>query len=209
MAIKLTFLENLFKTQLDSFNTPIGVIAFIILYIFWVNLFLPGSWLSMVGGLLYGSLLGSLYVFLGASLGGTLTFFLGRTFLQSRFQKRLSSFPKLELVERSITNEGIKFIVLTRLSPIFPFGILNIAYSLSNIKFRDFLIGLLAILPGTFLYCSLGSLASNIYKFDEIIAGEDQSYSFWLTCIGFLATLLLVLMVSRSARKFLQDKSNS
>ena len=205
MAINFSFLKNLLETQLDFFSTPLGVIAFILLYIFWVNIFLPGSWLSMFGGLLYGSFFGSLYVFLGASLAAILTFFLGRTFLRRWFQKRLSSFPKLELVERSLSNQGIKFIVLTRLSPIFPFGILNIAYSFSNIKTSDFLIGLLAILPGTFLYCSLGSLASNIYKFDEIITGGDQFYSFCLTCIGFFATLLLVLMISRIARRSLQD----
>ena len=82
MAINFSFLENLLETQLDFFSTPLGVIAFILLYIFWVNLFLPGSWLSMLGGLLYGSFLGSLYVFLGASLGATFTFFLGRTFLR-------------------------------------------------------------------------------------------------------------------------------
>ena len=205
MAINFSFFKNLLETQLDFFSTPLGVIAFILLYIFWVNIFLPGSWLSMFGGLLYGSFFGSLYVFLGASLGAILTFFLGRTFLRRWFQKRLSSFPKLELVERSISNEGIKIIVLTRLSPIFPFGILNIAYSLSNIKASDFLIGLFAILPGTFLYCSLGSLASNIYKFNEIIRGGDQFYSFCLTCIGFFATLLLVLMISRIALRSLQD----
>ncbi len=205
MALNFSFLKNLLETQLDFFSTPLGVIAFIFLYIFWVNIFLPGSWLSMFGGLLYGSFFGSLYVFLGASLGAILTFFLGRTFLRRWFQKRLSSFPKLELVERSISNQGVKFVILTRLSPVFPFGILNIAYSFSNIQTRDFLIGLLAILPGTFLYCSLGSLASNIYKFDEIIIGGDQLYSFCLTCIGFLATLLLVLMISNIARRSLQD----
>ena len=205
MAINFSFFKNLLETQIDFFSTPLGVIAFMLLYIFWVNIFLPGSWLSMFGGLLYGSFLGSLYVFLGASLGAILTFFLGRTFLRRWFQKRLSSFPKLELVERSLSNQGIKFIILTRLSPIFPFGILNIAYSFSNIKTSDFLIGLLAILPGTFLYCSLGTLASNIYKFDEIITGGDQFYSFCLTGIGFFATLLLVLMISRIARRSLQD----
>ena len=205
MAINFSFFKNLLETQIDFFSTPLGVIAFMLLYIFWVNIFLPGSWLSMFGGLLYGSFLGSLYVFLGASLGAILTFFLGRTFLRRWFQKRLSSFPKLELVERSISNQGVKFVILTRLAPVFPFGILNIAYSFSNIKTSDFLIGLLAILPGTFLYCSLGSLASNIYKFDEIITGGDQFYSFCLTGIGFFATLLLVLMISRIARRSLQD----
>ncbi len=204
MAIKFSFLQNLLENQLDFFSPPLGVIAFILLYIFWVNLFLPGSWLSMLGGLLYGSFLGSLYVFLGASLGATLTFYLGRTFLRRWFQKRLSSYPKLELVERSISNQGLRFVALTRLSPIFPFGILNIAYSFSNVKARDFLIGLFAILPGTFLYCSLGSLASSIYKFDEIMTGGDQFYSFCLTCIGFFATLILVLMISRIARQSLQ-----
>ncbi len=205
IGINYKFLENLFQNQLDFFISPLGVIAFILVYILWVNLFLPSSWLTMLGGLLYGSILGSLYVFIAASLGAILTFILGRTFLQTIFQKRLSLFPKLELIERSISNEGLKLIILTRLSPIFPFGILNIAYSLSNVRSRDFLIGLLAISPGTFLYCSLGSLAKNIYNFDEIILGQDHSYSFALTFVGFLATLILLLIISRAAKKSLEN----
>ena len=74
IGINYKFLENLFQNQLDFFISPLGVIAFILVYILWVNLFLPSSWLTMLGGLLYGSILGSLYVFIAASLGAILTF---------------------------------------------------------------------------------------------------------------------------------------
>ncbi len=160
----------------------------------------------MIGGFIYGSFLGSLYVFVGAILGAIITFVISRLFLRTWLIKNIDRLPKFQLAEKIIDNEGLKIIILTRLSPLFPFGLLNVAYALSNVSLRDFIIGLLAIFPGTFLYSSLGSLASEISRFNEILSNRNDLFSFLLTLIGLLSTFLIVFLTARSASKLLQDK---
>ncbi len=201
----MTFLENLFENQVQFFNTPLGVLMYVIFYALWVTVLLPGSWMSMLGGFLYGSLFGSIYVFFAAILGASLTFYSGRKLFGNWIQKRLVVFPKYQLIEQSITKEGIRFIILTRLSPAFPFGLLNLAYGLSKVSFKDFILGLFAILPGTVLYCSLGSLASEISRINEVLQNQDTLNSFAITLVGFIATFLVVFMVVQNVQKSLRD----
>ena len=199
------FIENLFESQLHFFISPVGVIAFIIFYALWVTALLPSSWISMLAGFIYGSFFGSILVFFGAFTGALLTFYTGRRFLSTWIQNRLTQFPKLELIEKSINQEGIRFIILTRLSPAFPFGLLNLAYGLSNVKARDFIIGLIAILPGTFVYCSLGSLAGEISKLNEVLTGKSEWPSFALTLLGLFATIMVVLLAVKAVKKSLEE----
>ena len=196
---------NFFESQLHFFITPIGIIAFVTFYALWVAALLPSSWISMLGGFIYGSIFGSIFVFFGAFIGALITFTSVRIFLRTWIQNRLNSFPKLQSIEQSISNEGIKFIVLTRLSPAFPFGLLNLAYGLSNVKFREFVIGLLAILPGTLLYCSLGSFAGEISRFSEVLANKSKLPSFLLMLLGLIATVFIVIILVDVVKQSLNE----
>ena len=195
--------------QVQFFSDPLGIFIFLIIYIFWVTFLLPGSWLTMVAGLLYGTFLGSIIVFIGAALGAILTFWSGRTFLRKWIQKRLDNYPKLKYVETKVSKEGLKLVILTRLSPLFPFGLLNFVFGLSQLKFQYFLVGLFAILPGTILYCSVGSLAGEFSRFSETISIQNSSISFLFSLIGFLATLLTFIIVTRAAKNALQELDSS
>ena len=135
MSQKLEILVNNFIPFLSS---SLGILVFALVYVFWVSCLLPGSWLSMLSGFLYGTWLGSLIVFVGAFIGAHLTFYLGRNFLKEWAQKKVSNFPKIQIMEKAVKNEGLKVIFLTRLSPLFPFGLLNFTYSLSDVKVLDF-----------------------------------------------------------------------
>jgi len=157
----------------------------------------------MLGGFIYGSFMGTIYVFIGATLGALLTFMSGRILLRNWIQGRLNSFPKLQSIEKSITNEGLRLVILSRLSPIFPFGLLNLAYGLSEVKIKDFLIGLIAILPGTFVYCSLGSLAIEVSKFQQVIDNREDLGSFVFSLVGIIATIIIAILVLRLVRESL------
>ena len=201
----MSYIENLLDKQIYFLNSPLGVIAFILCYTLWVSVLLPGSWLSMLGGFIYGSLMGTIYVFIGATLGALITFLSGRILLKNWIQSRLNSFPKLQSIEKSIANEGLKLIILSRLSPIFPFGLLNLGYGLSEVKFKDFFIGIIAILPGTFVYCSLGSLAIEVSKFQQVIDKREDLGSFIFTLTGIISTILIAILVLRLIRKSLSE----
>lgn len=201
---------NLFENILPFLTTSLGMLSFLLFYILWVIFLLPGIWPSMVAGLVYGSVLGTLIVLLGASLGAIISFIFGRIFFSSWVQKKMIAFPKLQAIEKSVSNEGFKFIILTRLSPVFPFSLLNYVYGISDVKFFDYTLGLIGIIPGTFLYCSLGSLAADISLFDSVLSNRTTNLnSFILSFISFLATVALVLLVTKSAKKALQDLDSS
>ncbi len=202
MSNKFEILVNNFLPFLSS---PLGVVFFVFVYIFWVSCLLPGSWLSMLSGFLYGTWLGSLIVFLGAFIGAHLTFYLGRTFLKEWAQKKVSNFPKIQLMEKAVKREGLKVILLTRLSPLFPFGLLNLTYGLSAVKLLDFTLGMIGILPGTILYCSLGSLALKVSNFGEVLSGRSDESTFIWSLIGIFSTILVVLLVLRATSKINQD----
>jgi hypothetical protein len=118
-------------------------------------------------------------------------------------QRRLAALPKLQAVEQAVSREGLKLVLLTRLSPAFPFSLLNLAYGLSEVSLRDYTIGLIGILPGTILFCGLGALAGDVARFGEVLSGEADAGTWALRITGLLATVAVVWLVGRAARRFL------
>ena len=191
---------------LVSLRSPAGALAFVPLYALWVTLLLPGVWASMLAGALYGTWWGSLIVFLGACLGAEAAFMLGRTWLRNWARRRLAGVPKLLAIEQAVSREGLKLVLLTRLSPAFPFSLLNFAYGLSEVSLRDYSIGLIGILPGTILFCGLGALAGDVARFGEVLSGEADAGTWALRIGGLLATVASVWLVGRAAQRALGDR---
>jgi len=188
---------------LPALRSPLGGLAFVPLYALWVTLLLPGVWASMLAGALYGTWWGSLIVFVGASLGAEIVFLLGRGWLRNWARRRLAATPKLQQVEQAVSREGLRLVLLTRLSPAFPFSLLNLAYGLSEVSLRDYSIGLLGILPGTVLFCGLGALAGDVARFQEVLTGAADPGTWALRLIGLVATVASVWLVGRAAQRAL------
>ncbi len=104
-------------------------------------------------------------------------------------------------MEKVVQKGGLKLILLARLSPLFPFSILNYFYGLNNIKFRDFAIGLLGIIPGTFLYCSIGSLAKSLQDLNNL----NSNSNVFMTIISVLSTLMVVYFAGKYAREYINE----
>ena len=192
------------QSWLPVLQSPAGALLFIPLYAVWVTLLLPGVWASMLAGALYGTWWGSLIVFIGACLGAEAAFLLGRTWLRSWAMRRLEAFPKLQAVEQAVSREGLKLVLLTRLSPAFPFSLLNLAYGLSEVSLRDYTIGLIGIIPGTILFCGLGALAGDVARFGDVLSGEADPFTWTLRVVGIAATVASVWLVGRAAQRALK-----
>ena len=195
-------LENIYNLSF-FFNTGIGVFVFICIYILFVLLILPASLLSLLAGFLYGSYIGSIIVFVSAFIGATAAFFISKSFFSRKLKKLISRYPKLSVMEQVVQRGGLKLIFLARLSPIFPFSILNYFYGLNNIKFRDFAFGLLGIIPGTFLYCSIGSLAKSLQELKNV----QSTNNLYLTILGVVSTFLVVYFLTKYSKEYF-DNSN-
>ena len=192
------------QSWLPVLQSPAGALLFIPLYAVWVTLLLPGVWASMLAGALYGTWWGSLIVFVGACLGAEAAFLLGRTWLRGWAMGRLEAFPKLQAVEQAVSHEGLKLVLLTRLSPAFPFSLLNLAYGLSEVSLRDYTIGLIGIIPGTILFCGLGALAGDVARFGDVLSGEADPFTWTLRVVGIAATVASVWLVGRAAQRALK-----
>lgn len=191
---------------LPALRSPLGALAFVPLYALWVTLLLPGVWASMLAGVLYGPVAGSVLVFAGACLGAQAVFLLGRGRWRGWARRRLARAPRLLAVERAVCRQGLALVLLTRLSPAFPFSLLNLAYGLSEVNLRDYSIGLIGILPGTVLFCSLGAAAGDPSRFAALLAGPADGVTWALRLLGVVATLAAVLLVGRQVRLALEER---
>ena len=193
------------QAWLPALRSPAGALLFIPLYALWVTLLLPGVWASMLAGALYGTGWGSLIVFIGACLGAQAAFLLGRYALRGWARQRLATRPTLLALEQAVSREGLKLVLLTRLSPAFPFSLLNLAYGLSDVSLRDYSVGLIGILPGTILFCGLGALAGDVARFGAVLSGQADGGTWALRLVGVVASLGVVWLVGRAARSALQS----
>ena len=193
-------LENIYDLAF-FFNTDIGIIVFVLVYILVVLFILPASWLSLLSGFLYGTYLGSIIVFIAASIGASVAFFISKSFFSEKLKKFIKLYPKLSVMEQILQKGGFKLIFLARLSPIFPFSILNYFCGLNSMKFKDFAFGLFGIIPGTFLYCSIGSLAKSIQELKNV----QSPNNLYMTIIGVVSTSLVVYFLAKYSREYFEN----
>src|SRR5262245_46574402 len=136
-----------------------GMAVFVLAYIVACILLLPGLILTLGAGFAYGVAVGVPLVWVSANLGAAVAFLLGRTLARDRIASRVAGNPKFAAIDRAVGREGLKIVPLTRLSPAFPSNLLNYAYGLTQVTFRDYLVGsLVGTTPGTPMYvypCSL------------------------------------------------------
>ena len=96
--------------------------------------------------------------------------------------------------------EGWKIVGLTRLSPVFPFNLLNYAFGITRVRLRDYVLASwIGMMPGTAMYAYLGSLVGDVATLG---AGRGaRSPAEWSLCvIGLLATVAVTVYVTRLAR---------
>ncbi|HHP7232019.1 MAG TPA: TVP38/TMEM64 family protein [Xenococcaceae cyanobacterium] len=183
----------------------VGAIAFIIIYIVATVAFLPGSILTLGAGVVFGVVLGSIYVFIGATIGATLAFLVGRYLARGWIAQKIAGNPKFAAIDQAVGQEGLKIVLLTRLSPVFPFNLLNYSFGITGVSLKDYVIGSLGMIPGTIMYVYLGSLAGNI----ATLGGENQptnpTITWTIRIVGFIATVAVTLYVTKVARKALNE----
>ncbi len=184
----------------------IAPIAFILIYIVATVAFLPGSVLTLGAGVLFGIIQGSIYVFFGATVGAALAFLVGRYLARGWIYKKIAGNQKFKAIDRAVGKEGLKIVLLTRLSPIFPFNLLNYGLGVTGVSLKDYILGSIGMIPGTIMYVYIGSLAGNI----ATIGGETQPdanpIAQWaIRIIGFIATVAVTLYVTKIARKALDE----
>lgn len=185
----------------------VGVAIYVVVYILAAIFMFPGSLLTLGAGFLYGPMWGTLLVSPTSVVAATVAFLLGRTVAREWIKRRIAENPRFSAVDEAVGENGFKVVFLLRLSPIFPFTLLNYALGLTRVRLRDFVVAsLFGMLPGTFLYVYVGSSVANLAALASGKAtsagGPWQHVLFWG---GLAATALVVVLVTRTARQALNQ----
>lgn len=202
--------RNAFATSLTSFATWVqglgawGPIAFVAGYVVACVAFVPGTILTLAAGVLFGLWRGVLYVTAGAVIGSVAAFLVARYLARGAVEKRLAGNPKFAAIDQAIAREGLKIVLLLRLSPIFPFNLLNYGLGLTRVSFRDYLIGSIGMLPGTVLYVYYGKALGNLAEIASGTRPQGGGAGKWLLLAGLAATILVTIVITRAARRALE-----
>lgn len=201
-------LQQFLQNTLNWINSlgAIGGIVFIGIYIIATLAFLPASILTLGAGIIFGVIWGSLYVFIGATLGAVAAFLGGRYLAQGWVKDKIASYKKFAIIDKAVSKEGLKIVLLVRLSPLFPFNLLNYAFGITSVSFQDYLIGSVGMIPGTIMYVYFGYLLGNI----ALIGTHNQPVNLilhWvIKIIGLIATIAVTIYVTKIAKKALDEE---
>lgn len=185
---------------------PLGPALFVLLYIVAMVALVPGSWLTVAGGAVFGTLPAVCYALVGATLGSTTAFLVGRYAARRRVTALLASMPRLAAIDRAVCDHGRRIVFLLRLSPVSPFNFLNYALGLTTLSVTDFVMAsLLGMIPTTVMFAYAGSLAGKALA----LAGQAEmprGPSYYAMLLGGLAaTVTATAIATRAARRALQD----
>lgn len=191
-----------------------GGLSFAGVYVAAAVMLLPASVLTLGAGFIWGPFVGLAVVLPSATLAATTAFLLGRTVARGWVQRKVADSPRFRAIDEAVGSGGFRLVLLLRLSPLFPFNLLNYMLGLTRVSVRDFVLGsVIGMAPGTFMYLYLGSLVTSA---SQLLSGERPSagpLGTVLYALGLIATVVVTVWVTRKARaalsKTLAEGKNS
>lgn len=186
----------------------IAPLAFILLYIIVTIAFVPASVVTLGAGIVFGVIQGSLLVFVGAMVGATVSFLIGRYGARDWVAQKIAGSRKFSAIDDAIGKKGGKIVFLLRLSPVFPFNVLNYGLGLTQVSLKDYVMGTLGILPGTVMYVYLGSLLGSLAMIGAADTAPDPqtlALQWTLRGVGLLATVGVTVYITRVAQTALRE----
>jgi uncharacterized membrane protein YdjX (TVP38/TMEM64 family) len=169
------------ERQLERFGRW-APIVFMVLYALGTVLFVPGSVLTLAGGVLFGPVAGTLWNLTGATVGATLAFMIARYVASDWVAAR--SGERLGRLMRGVEEEGWRFVAFVRLVPLFPFNLMNYAFGLTRIRLRDYVLtSFVCMAPGALAYTYLG------YAGREAVLGQSGAIRKAVLALALLAAV--------------------
>jgi uncharacterized membrane protein YdjX (TVP38/TMEM64 family) len=196
-AIGIYILGGIEQEQIEKWLTEAGILApiiYIILYTIATLLLLPSTPLNLTGGVIFGTVLGTIWTSLAALIAAIVAFYFTRTIGRDIIQEKFAG--RWEAVNSEITQGGVFYMFAIRLLPIIPYGLVNFVAGLTSISFKDYLIGTsLGTVPGILPFVMMGSSGITAIK-----TGDFLPLLFALSLVGILVGVATWYRRSRQAK---------
>jgi uncharacterized membrane protein YdjX (TVP38/TMEM64 family) len=181
----------------------VGPATYIACVVIATVLFVPGSGSMMIAGFLFGLLPGMVFAAVGIAAGAHCAFLVGRKGARHWVEDKVAGSPRLRAIETGLHQEAFFIVILTRLSLVIPFNLLNYAYGVTSVRPRThFVATAIGMLPAVALYVYLGTLARDL---GEILSGDatPSALGYWLAGAGIVALIVLTWTIHRAASRAL------
>lgn len=168
-------------------------------------IFIPNTVVSPAMGFLFGPVLGSITAIIGLTLGNTANFlasrYVGRGWYKSQAVGRLQ-FRAIDLMCR---DAGFKIVLLMRLTPAVPSNLVSYLFGLTCVDWRLYMLGTAAgMAPRIIVYAMLGAAAQDLTSASATDSAESRELE-WTLYAGIVATIIALIVISRMARRALQE----
>jgi len=205
-SLYLLPLANWMSALVDwgQLHPVLGPIAYMVFVVLATVLFLPGSVAVMIGGFLFGFLPGILFAALALPFGAQGAFEFGRWVARPWVRKKVANNRRMQAIEAALREEAFVIIVLTRLSLIIPFNLLNYAYGATSVRAATHWIATaVGMLPAIALYVYLGTLARDL---GQILSGDvaPTDLGYWILAAGIGAIMMATWVIHKAATRALE-----
>jgi uncharacterized membrane protein YdjX (TVP38/TMEM64 family) len=178
-----------------------GPALFILAYVAAALTLAPAFLLTFAAGAVFGLWRGTVLVYIGAVLGSSAVFALAAPLARSRLLRWIDRDPRVAAVRLALVGDAVWVMFLLRLSPLVPYVLLNYALALSGVRYRDFLLATVGMLPAIVMYVYYGKIVGDVAK---IAAGvvPPRGTEYWIVVtLGLIATIVATTMITRAARR--------
>jgi uncharacterized membrane protein YdjX (TVP38/TMEM64 family) len=188
---------------------PLAPVIFVLGYLVATVAFIPGSLLTLAAGAIFGIPLGTTVVFAGAVLGASAAFGLSRTVLHGMIERKVAGDKRFTAINNAVAQDGRRIVFLLRLSPAFPFNLMNYALGLTRVRYVDYLVASVGMLPGTLLFVYTGKLAGDVATLAGGAAPPRGPGYYAVLAVGLVATIAVTILVTLLARRALAEATGA
>ena len=180
----------------------ISLILFCAVYVAAIALSLPGgAVMSITGGFLFGTILGTSLVVGAATLGATLLFLIAKTALGEMLQQKAG--PWLEKMRKGFQDNAFYYLLTLRLVPLFPFFVVNLVPAFLGVKIRDYILAtFIGIIPGSFVFVSVGTGIGSVFDRGEVFTVSSILTPEILIALFGLGALSLLPVLFKYFKKY-------
>ena len=183
-----------------------GPVLFIVLYVVAAITLAPAFLLTFSAGAVFGLWRGTLLTFVGASLGASAVYAVAAPLARSRVLRWIDRDPRVAATRRAVVRDRAAWIMfLLRLSPLVPYNLLNYALSLSGVRFRDYLVALVGMLPAIIMYAYYGKVAGDVTRIAAGVSPPRGAEYYAMMLVGLIATFAATHLIGRAAKKAMAE----
>jgi uncharacterized membrane protein YdjX (TVP38/TMEM64 family) len=180
-------------------------LLFIALYVAASVLLAPAFLLTFSAGAIFGLWRGTLYVYIGAVLGSSAVYALAAPLARSRILRWVDRDPRVAAARLAVVDRSAWIMFLLRLSPLVPYNLLNYALAFSGVRYRDFLVASVGMIPAIVMYVYYGKVAGDVALLAAGVAPPRGTEYYALLAVGLIATVAATTLITRSARKAIDE----